>query len=160
MTDRKAELLAAVRRTADDHAKLVLADFLEEQGDPRAMLIRLQCKVAGLPAWDRRAVEARWEIAHLLATHGDAWRAELPKIDGVTWLDFERGFVAGVRVANPGVLQRNADAICSAAPISRVECETFDERKDPVPHDGMPWVHTLRVSISQSFPHPERSLLS
>lgn len=38
----------------EDHPRLVYADWLEEQGDPRGEFIRVQCELAGLPRSDPR----------------------------------------------------------------------------------------------------------
>jgi hypothetical protein len=43
------------------------------------------------------------------------------------------------------------------SPVHRVELDT-DETNMPVPHDGMPWVRTLRVSV-QGQPKPTPALL-
>ena len=141
-----AQLLAEIRRNeADDHPRLVYADWLEQQGDlARADLIRRQCEHAREPAWSRRAAEARWEIEHLLALHGAAWRAELPILDGVTWLDFERGFVTSARVADVVVLHTHADAIEAAAPVHTIELAAVTEARAPSP---IAWLRALRLDI-------------
>jgi uncharacterized protein (TIGR02996 family) len=152
MIDTK--LLAAIRHRPDDDApRLVYADWLEEQGDgPRARLIHLQCRVAELPRWERDAVAARRDVDQLLCDHGDRWRGELPALDGVAWTTFRRGFVDAIRVTTVDALYRHAAAIAEAAPVTRVEVETFDEMvndDDPVP---LPWLRALRVTWHwQSF---------
>jgi len=140
------ELIAEIRRNeADDHPRLVYADWLEQQGDlARADLIRRQCELAREPAWSRRAAEARWEIEHLLALHGAAWRAELPVLDGVTWLDFERGFVASARVADVVVLHTHADAIEASAPVHTIELAAVTTAVAPSP---IAWLRELRLAI-------------
>ena len=142
-----AQLLAENRRNeAEDHPRNVYADRLEQQGDlARADLIRRPCALAREPAWSRRAAEARWEIEHLLALHGAAWRAELPVLDGVTWLDFERGFVAVARVDDVIVLHTHADAIDAAAPVHTIELAAVTTAVAPSPID---WLRELRFSIS------------
>ncbi len=163
MTDRKTQLLDAIRASDDDQARFVYADWLEEQGDvARANLIRLQCRLAATAPWDRAAVEARWEVDHLLAVHGGTWRAELPQLDGVTWTDFTRGFVGSANVANVATLYRSAQEIAAASPVTRVVIDELDEREIPVPEGGIPWLRTLRMtpSLEVEFIHPTRSLLS
>lgn len=51
--------VAAIRANQeDDVPRLIYADWLEEQGDPRAEFIRLQCALAKLDSWDN----GRWEL--------------------------------------------------------------------------------------------------
>src|SRR5215471_6009229 len=45
MTDERAFLAAILERPDDDATKLVYADWLEEQGDPRAEYLRLMMTV-------------------------------------------------------------------------------------------------------------------
>lgn len=150
MVNRKDELLAAID---DDQTRLVYADFLEDEGDhDRALLIRRQCEAAALPAWDRRAIEARWEADRLVAEHGDAWRAELPVIPGVKWLGFERGFIASVEVDNLATLYAHQEAIAAAAPVvTKVAFAMFDEREIPVPDGGVPWLRTIALRSSPNL---------
>nr|HEX4318000.1 TIGR02996 domain-containing protein [Kofleriaceae bacterium] len=143
-----AKLVAAIRATPDDDApRLVYADALEERGHvARANLVRLQCRRAPLAASDGEAAELDREIAQLLADHGPAWRAALPPLRGVTWTEFSRGFVTGARVDRVATLYELADAIRVAAPIERVELESFDESKVEAPANGLPWLRALRVT--------------
>ena len=145
-------------RAGDEHAAEVYADLLEQRGDvARAMLIRLQR--SDVPAWERDAVEARWEIEQLVAVYGDAWRAELPALPGVTWLDFERGFVASARTTSAAVLHEHADAIVAASPeLARIAIPNLDERE--MPAANVPWLRTLCLEITEAaYPHPVQSLL-
>jgi len=151
---RVDELIAAIRASddeahrggaRDDHPRLVYADWLEQEGQlARADLIRRQCELAREPAWSRRAAEARWEVEHLLALDGAAWRAELPVLDGVTWLDFERGFVTSVRVDDVIVLHSHAEAIEDAAPVDTVELKGLIPAQAP---RAIGWLRTLRLHL-------------
>src|SRR5205085_1311341 len=79
----------------DDMPRLIFADWLDEQGEgERAEFIRVQVGRARLPHWDAQQVRLRLRERQLLAKHGNKWKAELPEIQGVTWEDFRRGFVA------------------------------------------------------------------
>lgn len=147
------ELLAAIRANEnDDQARLIYADWLEQQGNlARANLIRRQCELATTPAWSRAAAEARWEVEHLLAQHGDAWRGELTKIGDVTWLDFERGFVTSIRIRDAMVLYVYGDEIRAAAPVHTVEMSP--EISSPDPGSVVPWLRTLRLRLSWDLAH-------
>src|SRR5215217_4715089 len=73
--------LSAIREAPDDDTpRLVLADWLEDHGDPdRAEFIRVQCRLApGGEALDpevRAALQARQQA--LLDRHGGAWLGSL-----------------------------------------------------------------------------------
>jgi uncharacterized protein (TIGR02996 family) len=111
---------AILESPEDDTPRLIYADWLEERGDPRGEFIRIQCARAALPEWDRRAqVLARQEYV-LLERHGAAWRAELPRLAGVNWEVFERGFVASVGADSFEALYRQANKIWQAAPVTYV----------------------------------------
>ena len=97
MSSREARgfLAAICSNPEDDTARLVFADWLDEQGNaPRAEFIRVQVERAALPEWDARRVRLLMRERALLAQHEAAWRAELPAVRGVTWGPFRRGFVA------------------------------------------------------------------
>lgn len=146
------DFLAQILATPDDDApRLVFADWLEEQGNlDRAQFIRAQCDLAKLPAWHPRAIEAAWEAEALLAKGGEAWRAALPQLDGIEWVDFERGFVTMVRVRDQKALYEHAAAIAAATPVSGVELSGLDER---APHDRtkVPWLETLRLTFRGEY---------
>ncbi|MEZ4321675.1 MAG: TIGR02996 domain-containing protein [Myxococcota bacterium] len=133
----------------DDGLRLVMADAMEEAGDPaRAELVRWQCRLAEVPAW---SVEAR-ELAHdcrlAMALHGRRWRAELPRIEGVRWGRFERGFPVEARVDSFATLAKVADRIQAAAPIAEISIE---ERVTEVADVALPGVHTLRLDRWQNL---------
>jgi uncharacterized protein (TIGR02996 family) len=109
-----AELFAAVYANPDDDGpRAVLADLLQEQGDPRGEFIALQL------ARGRGGKRSRRE-SELLKKHGREWLGAiapaLPK-DGVV---FERGFLAKCRTINSRGLS-GATAICEAVEWATVE---------------------------------------
>jgi carbon storage regulator len=64
----------------DEGLRLVFADWLEEHGDPLAELLRLQCRLARLPAKDRRRPALARREQALWAEHGTARWAGLPAV--------------------------------------------------------------------------------
>src|SRR4051812_4681582 len=105
-------LAAVIAEPDDDTVRLAFADWLAENGDEaRAEFIRVQVRLAQLPAWDREAKLLRFRERLLLIRHGEEWRAQLPKLAGIAWGKFERGFIAEVVADNPGILAKRADAI-------------------------------------------------
>ena len=114
-TDDQRAFWAAIRANpADDTARLVYADWLQENGDePRAAFIRLQCQIAALPDdhQTRRKVlpGLRHQERVLLTANRVRWGEPLfralarpgPGVNPEAWcrtLDFERGFVAKMRL--------------------------------------------------------------
>jgi uncharacterized protein (TIGR02996 family) len=121
MSEHDALLAAICEHPEDDVVRLVYADWLEENGaDARAELIRLQIELAGLLEDDPRRPELRRRQADLLARYGDAWRAALPRLEGITWGDFERGFVTAVTAEDEPTFDRCAPALFAAAPVRRL----------------------------------------
>lgn len=156
--DRES-LLRLVRASGEDEARIVFADWLEEQGEvARAQLIHLQCEQARLSRWDGRALDAGWEIDWLLFEHGERFRAELPALDGVEWADFERGFVSTVRVTTIGRLLEVAVELAAAAPVTRAEVAAGAEphHRDEAPTPA--WLRAIRIgadaaALASNEPH-------
>ncbi|MBY0523754.1 MAG: TIGR02996 domain-containing protein [Gemmataceae bacterium] len=102
----------------DDTVRLVFADWLEEQGDAaRAEFIRVQIERARLPQWDAGQVRLRVREHELIEQHAEKWEAELPVIEGVTWDEFRRGFMATASFSSFEVLRTNASACWAATPL-------------------------------------------
>ncbi len=105
-----AAFLQDIREHPDDDApRLVYSDWLADNGDEaRGEFIRAQCR------GDHAGASA------LLVLHEPAWRAGLPKIDGIHWGAFTRGFVEGVTAKTTRAYLFNAEAIFAAAPVHRL----------------------------------------
>src|SRR5262245_15898045 len=94
--NEQAAFLAAIRDDPDDDGpRLIFADWLEEQGDPRGEFIRVQCALARLERHDPRRAELTCREQELLGEYGDAWLGMLPAYEGISW-DFRRGVAAAV----------------------------------------------------------------
>jgi uncharacterized protein (TIGR02996 family) len=85
-------LLADIKANPeDDNLRLILADWLEEQGDPRSEFLRLQCRLARLEQDDpdREALAVRiWEVAR---SHQAGWLGPLQALGPCC--RFERGLI-------------------------------------------------------------------
>jgi uncharacterized protein (TIGR02996 family) len=64
----------------DDGPRLILADWLEDHGDPRGELVRVQCQLARLPADNPHRPQLEERERALLAEHLPTWLAGLPGI--------------------------------------------------------------------------------
>ena len=82
MSELETAFLKAIRDNPDDDtAPLIYADYLEERGDPRGELIRVQIHLLRRDYNDPlRPVLARREL-ELLNTHGSRWTEALQPFD-------------------------------------------------------------------------------
>lgn len=95
MNTTESAFLEAVRDAPDDDGpRLVYADWLDEQGDPRGEFIRVQCELARLPRDDPNRGELRARSDALQAEHVRTWVRDLTPF--VSAVHFRRGFVDGV----------------------------------------------------------------
>ena len=114
-------LAAVCAAPADDTARLVYADWLEENGDPsRAEFIRVQVELARQAAGGGVEPALADRNGEILAGYGEAWRAELPELSNVQWLGFWRGFVAGADVADGRWAVGQRRVLFAAAPLQRL----------------------------------------
>jgi uncharacterized protein (TIGR02996 family) len=112
MTDEHALLAAMAADPADDTVRLVYADFLEEQGvSDRAEFVRLQVELGRTDINDpaRRTLVVRH--VRFLQECVPQWRAELPRLSGIEWGDFNRGLIEEVQATHEDPVVRYADAI-------------------------------------------------
>jgi uncharacterized protein (TIGR02996 family) len=86
MHDERAFLTAILERPDDDTTKLVYADWLDEQGDPKGEYLRLMLKVRQervvTPEQRQRHKELSAELAELRTQEMQAWRAHLREDQG------------------------------------------------------------------------------
>src|SRR5262249_27548442 len=105
----------------DDTPRLVYADWCEDHGDEaRAELIRVQIKRTRLPAWDSRQASLRLREQQLVKQNETKWFAEMPKINGVRWEGFRRGFVGVAHIQGYPTLRKKAAEVWAAAPIEAI----------------------------------------
>ncbi len=57
----------------DEVPRLVYADWLDDQGDPRGELIRVQCELARRPANDLERKRLEQRADELLDDYGELW---------------------------------------------------------------------------------------
>src|SRR5690348_8414340 len=75
----------------DDAPRLAYAAWLDERCDPLGEFIRVQCRLATLPAHHPHGLELETRQRELLAEYECMWSA--PIADMVDWWVFRRGFV-------------------------------------------------------------------
>jgi uncharacterized protein (TIGR02996 family) len=133
MTHEHAFLEAILDDPDDEGLRLIFADWLEEQGQPRGEFIRTQCTLAGLPADDRRrrALEARER--QLLARHRDEWLGPLRSL-AYLW-GFRRGFAEEVTLPAESFLD-HGDTFFRSTPVllARLLNSAGDPRLEKLAH--------------------------
>jgi uncharacterized protein (TIGR02996 family) len=90
MSPDDAFLQAILENPDDDGPRLMYADWLTEQGNPRGEFIRVQCELHTLSADDSRRAVLKERESQLLTVFGHLWRA--PLLTG-TPARFSRGFL-------------------------------------------------------------------
>jgi uncharacterized protein (TIGR02996 family) len=112
-------LRAVFEHPEDDAPRLAYADWLEESGgEPeRAALVRVQCERFRLPPDDARAAALIRAEERLLRGRKLRWRASLPRLRGVVWGAFSRGFVDSLAVPTPNTFRRMSARIVAVIPL-------------------------------------------
>jgi uncharacterized protein (TIGR02996 family) len=109
-------LRAILDHPEEDGPRLVYADWLDEQGDPRGEFIQVQCQRARLRLNDRRRSALLKRERELLWAYGIGWVEEVPDW-ARSGCHFDRGFVQWVR-ASAGDFTERAEELFRAAPIT------------------------------------------
>jgi uncharacterized protein (TIGR02996 family) len=120
-------LLAAVAAEPEvDVPRLVMADWLDENGDPlRAEFIRTQLEVRRLDFYTARSAALRRRVEELHKKHGKRWLKE----DGLgkpRFAVFRRGFIEKVTFDDCAAFLRDAPGLADRTPLLAAEvlCET------------------------------------
>lgn len=127
MPDEQSFLDEITASPDDDIPRLIYADWLEENGDPRGEFIRIQCELATLRKTQKRFAELRSEEARLLAKYERKWSEGFPY--SLRKCVFRRGFIEACWVALSFFL-RNSDKILRLSPLRDV---VFTQSKDKLP---------------------------
>lgn len=163
MTDRDALLAACLDDPADDTARLVLADWLDEHGEhERAAVIRHQVT--------SRGGSISWTAD--VMTPGERGFSRLPAVGPVSLeCVFRRGFVAVVRAHLDDWLAHAADVL-AAHPVERVEITDVPGLVFTVGRLGAAWMLRGMLTVPAYGPagsasayswhaeHPTRSALA
>lgn len=135
MTERN-KFLEAIRTSPDDLSlRLVFADYLEEQGDPLAEFIRVQCELEAFPNWseEQRADDLRRRQDQLQEKHAKAWLGALTKVADVGMgfpFSFRRGLVDSVCLSAPTFLKHAAEIVHRCPALQLLVLYDVRERGD------------------------------
>src|SRR5262245_41993093 len=132
LTGDEAALLKAISdNPEEDTPRLIYADWLDEQGGAanvaRAEFIRLQ--IAEVPKrGDYHSNGSLTEREEALLSAWDTakgWRADLPRLTGITWQTqhYERGFVYHIHATSVRSLLKAAPEVFASAPVTWVSLD-------------------------------------
>ena len=113
-----AFLQAILEDPDSDGPRLVYADWLEEQGNPRGTFIRLQCVRAKLTRHDPGWKELLAQEAPLLRRFEEEWSKPVARL--VDAIEYRRGFIERVHVSAARFLKA-AHRLLQLAPIRAVQ---------------------------------------
>lgn len=144
----------------EDGPRRIYADWLEDQGGPEnlalAEYIRVQCQLVHTPT----DLALRVRQAQLQHSHGADWLRALPKIEGITWGPFERGFVESIVVHKTASFLKFAEQLFRAAPILRLRF-VRPQKEDLIKILTIPYLNWVReldlMRESNSLPIQELS---
>ena len=127
-TPEDAFLQTILAHPDDDIPRLVFADWLEEQGNPRGTFIRLQCERAKLTQYDAAWKPLLAQEAALLKQYEAEWSN--PVLRHVDDAHYRRGFIEWVSVSAAKLL-KSADRLFRAAPVCVVKLTKLEDLSAP-----------------------------
>lgn len=131
MSERKHLLAAICANPEEDTPRLAFADWLDEQGGEddvaRAGFIRAQIALDPLPRYHPNWLPAAHDILRRWGSKIAEWRQELPKIPGVSWGQFRRGFVDSVGVSSAKNFVQKGGRIAATVPLLGVSLTARSE---------------------------------
>jgi uncharacterized protein (TIGR02996 family) len=132
VSEREALLKAVCDNPDDDTPRLVLADWLDENGEPeRAEFIRLQIEIAALPDGKTKQKKQARE-KKLLAAHGEEWTEPLKEFESGYFGEpfrFARGFIESIGLDDETLIERGEE-LFALAPIREVRFGELEEYED------------------------------
>jgi uncharacterized protein (TIGR02996 family) len=158
MNVRDALLQDILEHPDDDLPRLVYADWLEEHGDAaRAEFIRVQLVLAGMDDGDPDGDDLRRRERALLDEHQEEWTDELPALPGtVTWGEFRRGFVDGVRAESGEALRAVAGPILAVIPLRRLTLLSWNAEESLAGSALLAQVRELVLTLAYRPPDDDR----
>jgi len=124
--ERDRDFLRAISENPeDDVTRLVYADWLDEQGDPRGEFIRVECELGTLEEdtpRHKKLAQRKWE---LLEEYGKEWKGLFGKL-GIE-SHFHRGFIASAEMSAKQFLE-HGEKLLEKEPLTRLELKPFDRR--------------------------------
>jgi len=137
---------------SDDGPRMVYADWLEEQGDPRAEFIRAQLQLARIAEGDPEWGQLSDRENELLTAHGDKWRAEIPEF-ARKGCEFRRGFVGQVSIWTPWDREYGPE-LSRLAPVEKLVLHfVAHQMEEFAQHPNLRHLSELAILDDQMEPH-------
>lgn len=114
----KALLAAILENPSDTDARLIYADWLTQQGDPRGEFIVVQCELVKATGANKAALGKREK--ELLQSHRRAWSKEATQDSNN--VEFDRGFVGTVEMTGTAWASKGARLV-AAEPITTLQID-------------------------------------
>ncbi len=144
-------LQAIAEEPWDDGLRLILADWLEDHGQPaRAKFIRLQIKRQALPDWHPQKLVLEKQEECLFGENREEWLAGLPEVEGtyrICVYRFSAGLLERLSLCAEMVL-RQAEALFSAVDVRHLQ---VDGLSDPAAFFALPLL--ARLSSLNLYPN-------
>lgn len=157
MSEHAAFIQAIIEDPEDDLPRLVYADWLEEQGDPRGEFIRLQVQSAALPEYDPARESLDQRAQQLLDAYIYGWTKPIGA--QVQDLKFRRGFVESLTMRAKAFLERGEE-IFQSTPIRWLRLVYFKNRvKGLLESDHLQHIRSWNASRISIAPHELEALL-
>ena len=158
MNEREAFIHQIRENPDDEFPRLVYADYLEEMGDVRGELIRLQCKLPKLDVMGEPWRTTRRRIKELLNANAERWLAPLRDAgaEGIALRSFQRGLIERV-VVKQGTAAQALERLCELEPALqyvelRVEShEQLQELELPAQVTTLDISHNSFQDVSEDF---------
>ncbi len=121
----EADVIAAIIASPDDDIpRVVYADWLEEQGDPRADFVRAQLAMAKAEPRSKAYFDA-WAIATPLEReHAEAWASRVPALKNQS---YHRGLVRSAAMIASAFVRDNGEVL-THAPVERLRFQRVKDR--------------------------------
>jgi uncharacterized protein (TIGR02996 family) len=120
----------------DDAPRLEYAAWLDERCDPLGEFIRLQCRLARLPAADPCSLELETRQRELLAEFEESWA--YPVSDLVDWWVFRRGFIDEIGTTTTRFVAA-AQQLFELSPIHELHLYRVREGLQPLASASLPY---------------------
>jgi|GEM_PF-2621659 len=158
MNEHTAFINANIEDPEDDLPRLVYADWLEEQGDPRGEFIRLQVQHAALPEYDPARVRLEGRARQLLDAHIHTWTKPIGA--KVQDLKFRRGFVESLTMRAKAFVERGEE-VFQSTPIRWLRLVYFKKQvKNLLESPNLRYIRSWDASRITIAPHELEALLA
>ena len=160
MNDHDALLRAIGEHPEEDTPRLMYADWLDENDQPeRADFVRNQVELArvGLNGPDRAPL-VRKNLRYLL-NFVPHWKAELPRLSGIAWGDFNRGLIEEVQGDSETPVAGGAAAIFAIPGIHVLRLKRLVNATDLARHPELARLRALKMVGGRASPAALRMLL-